>query len=100
MTNEAFQSGAKPKENNVYRKLAVLTSFTALMASGARAQDPKVEIGAVVNWTLSDGVTGDAVTDRACRSLLKRVHFHLVISAPYLLPQKKFPLLAGTRAFR
>lgn len=45
----------------MYRKLAVLTSFTALMASGAWAQDPRVEIGAVVNWTLSDGVTGDAV---------------------------------------
>ena len=43
------------------RKLAILTSFTALMASGAWAQDPRVEIGAVVNWTLSDGVTGDAV---------------------------------------
>ena len=62
MTNEAFRAGRKkPKEDIVYRKLAVLTSFTALMATGAWAQDPRVEIGAVVGWTLSDGVTGDAV---------------------------------------
>ena len=41
------------------RTLIVLTSLTALAASNAWAQ--KVEIGAVAGWTLSDGVTGDAI---------------------------------------
>jgi opacity protein-like surface antigen len=45
----------------VNRTLVALTSFTALAASTAWAQHPKVEIGAVAGWTLSDGVNGDAV---------------------------------------
>jgi opacity protein-like surface antigen len=43
------------------RKLAVLSSFVALVASAAWAQDSRVEIGASAGWTFSDGVTGDGV---------------------------------------
>jgi opacity protein-like surface antigen len=45
----------------VLRKVAVMTSFVALVASGSWAQDPRVEIGADAGWTFSDGVTGDPV---------------------------------------
>ena len=42
-------------------RTAVLASFVALVASASWAQDPRVEIGAVAGWTLSDGVTGGPV---------------------------------------
>jgi hypothetical protein len=38
-----------------------MASFVALAASAAWAQDPRVEIGAVGAWTLSDGVEGASV---------------------------------------
>ena len=41
-------------------KLAVLTTAVALAASATHAQDPRVEIGVVAAWTLSDGVTTDS----------------------------------------
>jgi hypothetical protein len=41
-------------------KLAVLTTAVALAASATYAQDPRVEIGVVAGWTLSDGVTTDS----------------------------------------
>jgi Outer membrane protein beta-barrel domain len=40
-------------------RLVVLTTAVALAGSAAYAQDPRVEIGAVAGWTLSDGVTTD-----------------------------------------
>jgi opacity protein-like surface antigen len=53
---------ARTKEESiVLRKLAVMTSFVALVASAASAQDHRVELGASAGWTFSDGVTGDAV---------------------------------------
>ena len=42
-------------------RIAVLTTAAmALAASGAQAQDPRVEIGVAAGWTLSDGVTADS----------------------------------------
>jgi len=43
------------------RSVAVLTSFAALMAATAQAQDHRVEIGAVAGWTASDGVSGPGI---------------------------------------
>jgi hypothetical protein len=39
----------------------VAVAFVTLVASAARAQDHKAEIGVVAGWTFSDGVTGAAV---------------------------------------
>ena len=43
----------------MYRRMAVLFAVVACAAGTARAQDSRVEIGAVAGWTLSDGVTTD-----------------------------------------
>ena len=43
------------------RRLAVTTTFVALVASAAWAQDHRVEFGGSAGWTFSDGVTGDGV---------------------------------------
>jgi len=45
----------------VKRSVAVVSSVLALAATAAVAQEPKVEIGVMAGWTLSDGVSGDAV---------------------------------------
>jgi opacity protein-like surface antigen len=41
--------------------VAVISSFVALVASASWAQDHRVEIGGSAGWTLSDGVSGNAV---------------------------------------
>jgi opacity protein-like surface antigen len=40
----------------------VIGCAIVLSASPASAQDPRVEIGATLGWTISDGVSGQAVT--------------------------------------
>jgi hypothetical protein len=46
---------------NVLKKAALFSTFVALAAPASWAQDPKIEIGATGAWTLSDGVSGDAI---------------------------------------
>jgi hypothetical protein len=40
----------------------VIASAIVLYASAASAQEPRVEVGATLGWTISDGVSGDSVT--------------------------------------
>ncbi len=44
------------------RKLTCMAVAGLLVSSAAWAQEPRVEVGATVGWTWSEGVTGSAVT--------------------------------------
>jgi hypothetical protein len=44
------------------QKTVLATALLALVGSGARAQDARVELSGTAGWTFSDGVSGNGVT--------------------------------------